>query len=78
MYYKNLVNDPIACIQEIYQRAGFEYTEAARAAMQAVLDRSPQYKYGVHRYDINDFKLTTAQIDKAFEHYFDRFPKATL
>ncbi len=78
VYYKNLVNDPIACIQEIYQQAGFEYTEAARAAMQAVLDRSPQYKYGVHRYDINDFKLTTAQIDKAFEHYFDRFPKATL
>jgi hypothetical protein len=71
--YYDLVTEPIAEIERIYDFAGLTLSDAARQAMTAARKRNPQRKYGRHRYSLADFGLSEEDIERAFGGYRARF-----
>ncbi len=67
--YKQFVKDPIAAVRTIEERAGLSLTDEAEKALRATLTVEVQHKHGVHKYDLEDFGLTTSDVDRAFARY---------
>ncbi|MEV4142690.1 sulfotransferase [Amycolatopsis sp. NPDC049691] len=65
--YEDFVADPIGTVSTVYDHFGLSLTDEARAAMTALHaesrsgDRKP-----VHRYRLEDFGLTAAEVDERF------------
>ncbi|MFC3964899.1 sulfotransferase family protein [Nocardia jiangsuensis] len=68
--YDDFVADPIAAVRGIYRHFGIDLTPAAEQKMTALHNRStsgaarPQ-----HRYTLDDYGLTTEQVDERFAEY---------
>lgn len=67
--YYDVIKDPLAQVQRIYQFAGIALTPAALAAMKATRAENPQNKHGVHSYSLEDFGLTLEQIRRDYGPY---------
>ncbi|GIM92076.1 sulfotransferase family protein [Paractinoplanes toevensis] len=61
--YDTFVADPLGTVEAIYDRLGAPLTERARAAM---TDFRSTARQPTHRYTLDDFGLTTAEVDAAF------------
>ncbi len=72
-YNRDLVRDAAATIRDLYARIGLEYTDAFDAELQARNRTLPKGKYGAHVYSAEDFGLSDAALDKAFDFYTSRF-----
>ena len=61
--YDDFVADPLGTVESIYDRLGTPLTASARAAMTSMgsAARGP-----AHRYTLDDFGLTTAEVEAAF------------
>ena len=55
--YADLVADPIATVQRIYDHHGYDFTEAFEVAMRQWLDDNRQHKHGAHRYTLEEYGL---------------------
>ena len=55
--YADLVADPIATVQAIYDHHGYDFTEAFEVAMRQWLDDNRQHKHGAHRYTLEEYGL---------------------
>lgn len=75
--YDDLVRDPIAQIQRIYDHAGIALTTDATNAMRAVSARDVQHRHGRHVYKAQDFGLNSTQIERTFADYRARFNIST-
>ena len=53
--YADLVADPIATVQAIYDHHGYDFTEAFEVAMRQWLDENRQHKHGAHRYTLEEY-----------------------
>lgn len=73
VYYADLVRDPLAVIESLYDAAGLVLSDPARRAMQAWLDEHPQHSAGRHAYDLADYGLDRATVEAALRRYLDRF-----
>ncbi len=71
--YSEVMADPIPSIRRIYERVGVPLTPAAESAMRAWTTQNPQHRHGKHRYALDDFGLTEAQVEDAFSAYRTRF-----
>jgi NAD(P)-dependent dehydrogenase (short-subunit alcohol dehydrogenase family) len=71
--YYDLMADPMAQVRRIYLKAGRELTSQAEAAMQEVLARDRQHRYGRHVYRNTDFGLSRAVIEATLGDYRRRF-----
>jgi NAD(P)-dependent dehydrogenase (short-subunit alcohol dehydrogenase family) len=71
--YYDLVADPIAQVRRIYAHAGRELTPPALAAMERVVARDTQHRYGRHAYSARDFGLSPARVEETFADYRARF-----
>lgn len=71
--YYELLADPIAQVRRIYAAARLELSPEARAAMEQVLARDVQHRYGRHVYSARDFGLSPAAIEETFADYRERF-----
>lgn len=71
--YYDLLQDPLAEVRRIYAHAGLELTPEALAAMNAVLERDKQHRYGRHVYRTRDFGLSPALVEETFAGYRERF-----
>jgi NAD(P)-dependent dehydrogenase (short-subunit alcohol dehydrogenase family) len=71
--YYDLISDSMAQVRRIYAHAGRTLTPEAAAAMQHVLARDKQHRYGRHAYSARDFGLSPARIEEAFSDYRARF-----
>ncbi|MGH3725621.1 MAG: sulfotransferase family protein [Mycobacterium sp.] len=71
--YPDLLTDPIAAVERIYSAAGRPLSGDAVAAMQASLRENRQHKHGEHRYSLEQFGLTTTEVDNAYHRYVDHF-----
>jgi hypothetical protein len=60
--YSDLLADPMAQIEQIYQLRGTPLAEAGRAAMNTWLAQHPQHKHGRHVYDLATYGLTEQAI----------------
>jgi len=67
--YYDLLKNPVAEVERIYQAAQIPFSGQARAAVAAVTQKDVQNRYGKHRYNLADFKLTPADIEKTYGYY---------
>jgi Sulfotransferase family len=52
--YQDLMDEPMACIENVYQHFGMALSDEAKANMLAYLNSKPKGKFGAHQYEIND------------------------
>lgn len=71
--YADLVADPIATVQHIYAHHGYEFTEPFVAAMRQWLAANRQHKHGAHRYTLEEYGLSEAQVHEDFSEYAKEF-----
>ncbi len=71
--YADLVADPIATVQHIYAHHGYEFTEPFEAAMRQWLAANRQHKHGAHRYTLEEYGLSEAQVREDFSDYAKEF-----
>ena len=69
--YRDLVENPMAVVNAIYQRLGWRLDPAAAAEMEGWLERQAEQRRGEppHRYSLEDFGLTSEQVADAFAPY---------
>ncbi len=65
VHYRDLVRDPCATVQTIYEQHGLPWTEEARRQVQAAVDARPQHVHGRHAYRLEDFGLSESGVREA-------------
>lgn len=70
--FDDLVKDPLGTVKRIYERFGYRYSEEMEAGMKRWLAENPQGKHGAHKYELEQFGLTDAEIDRVFGSYWPR------
>jgi len=71
--YRSLMADPVATVDALCDRLGFEFDDASRRAVQQWLDDHPQDQHGVHRYSAAEFGLDPDRLRARFAFYSRRF-----
>ena len=71
--YDQVRSDPMAIMEQVYDRAGRVMSDEARRDMAQWHDTNEQGRFGVHQYSLEEFGLTEELIDDAFAEYIDRF-----
>ncbi len=71
--FPDLLADPMAVVERIYDHFGFELSGAAADAMRAFIAENPQGKHGHHRYTPEEYGLDVARERERFEGYTARF-----
>ena len=71
--YYELVENPMAVVNAIYERLGWRLEPTAAADMQSWLERQAEQRRREppHRYRLEDFGLTAERVDAAFAPYRD-------
>lgn len=67
--YYDLMADPMAQVQRIYDFIGRPLDERVRGLMLASRQANPQHKHGEHRYRLEDFGLDRDQVEAGFASY---------
>ena len=73
---REIVGDPIACVERIYRHFEIELSAEARERMQRYLVAHPKDEFGVHRYSLEAFGLEEEAVSAAFKGYRERFDVA--
>ncbi len=73
VHFRDLLSDPIACVERIYRHFGLELRPGAERRMREYLARHPRDEHGVHRYSLAQFGLDAAAVRDAFRGYCERF-----
>lgn len=70
---REIVSDPIVCVEKIYERFELELSLEARERMQRYLELHPKNEFGIHRYSLEAFGLEEGAVSAAFKGYRERF-----
>lgn len=73
MCFSNLVIDPFAEIEKIYQALNLELSGLAADRMKKYIADNPRNKHGTHHYVGGDFGIDRDDISRRFSRYIDRF-----
>jgi len=73
---REIVGDPIACVERIYRHFELELSAEARERMQRYLVAHPKDEFGVHRYSLEAFGLEEEAVSAEFKGYRERFDVA--
>ncbi len=71
--YDDLVADPGATAQRIYQRFGLDWTDAAARALRRYVRQNPPGRHGAHHYP-PDAGLPAAEVSAALHPYQQSWP----
>ena len=71
--YYDLVDDPMAQLRNVYERAGISFEEDARRVAERTANRNVQHRYGRHVYDAGSFGLTREEIEDRIAPYRRRY-----
>ena len=71
--YYELLQDPIAQVRCIYERAGVAFGESAADIGAQYVNGHPQHRFGRHAYRLSDFGLDAEAIDRDFSAYRQRY-----
>ena len=75
VYFHDYMADELGTVQRIYDAAGIELTDMAKAEISAYQAAHPRGKEGRVIYDLRgDFETTPEQVRERFGAYLDRFP----
>ena len=71
--YEQVRNDPMMIVKAVYQKAGRTLSVDTEQKMAAWNSSHEQGKHGKHEYSLDEFGLTEAMVDSAFDEYISRF-----
>ena len=71
--YADLLNEPVEVVKGIYGHYGFEYTPELNESLKRYIKDNPQHKHGKHKYSLEDFGLSAADIRRRFGDYAAEF-----
>jgi len=72
-HFADFQKDPFPSVERLYAFLGEEFTDEARARMQAWRDDTPRDKHGIHEYHPEEFGLDLDEIRARMRFYSDRF-----
>ncbi|MBT9314051.1 sulfotransferase family protein [Leptothoe spongobia] len=64
--YNRLVHNPLATVRQIYEFFGDQLSDTAAHAMEQSLTRNSKLNKASHRYSLEQFGLTAAQVNESF------------
>lgn len=70
--YRTLMSDPIGAVRAIYRHFDLPLDDEMEQRMRDWLARNPANKHGAHQYDLEQFGLTVAEIERVFGCLEDR------
>lgn len=73
VYNRDLVADPVATFERLYDRLGMSIDDALRARLEDYHRRNAKGAHGEHRYTAEEFGLSEDKINERFEEYLERF-----
>jgi len=73
VYYRDLVRDPMAQIERVYDFLGVALTPEAREQIELARRVNVRHRYGIHNYRLEDFGLTREMVAAEFAEYRGRF-----
>lgn len=71
--YKKLVANPHEVVREIYSSFGYPVDNKQEELISQWLEENPRHKHGVHKYSLEDFGLSDADIKNRFSRYYDEY-----
>jgi hypothetical protein len=71
--YRALVADPVGTVRDIYRHFRLEMDDAMEQRMRQWLVANPSNKHGTHQYDLEQFGLSRADVDRLFGDYQEQF-----
>jgi hypothetical protein len=71
--YAELVSEPLAVVERLYDAAGVDLDREPRTAMRDWLAAHPQHQAGRHTYDLAAYGLDRATVETALADYLNRF-----
>ncbi len=72
-HYLDLIEDPVAAIRKIYDRAGLAWPRGHADRITAYLRDKPKGKFGRHRYSLEEYGLDRPAVDAAYAEYVDYY-----
>jgi hypothetical protein len=73
LQHDDFVSDPWSGVEAIYRMRGTALGEEGRAAMAKWLAEHPQGKHGKHKYRLEDYAITRAEVEALFGEYVERY-----
>jgi hypothetical protein len=73
VHYADLVRDPVATVEKVYERTGIELDDTTRAAFAAYVQAHPRGEFGAHRYDFESLGLDAGALRERFADYIERY-----
>ena len=77
VHFTELMGDPVSTLRAAYARMGRDFTDDHAAAALDYLAHKPKGKFGVHRYQPEDWGFTAESLREAMAHYIDHFGVAS-
>lgn len=71
--YADITADWQQAMQGIYDFLGIDFDDHAKTGMQGWLNSNTQHKHGAHKYKLEDFGLTSEQVDQQLMFYREQF-----
>jgi hypothetical protein len=73
IHFAPFQKDPFPVLERLYAFLGEEFTDEARARMQAWREASPRDKHGLHEYHAEDYGIDLDVLRERFRYYSERF-----
>ena len=73
VHFTELMADPVSTMRAAYARMGRDFTDNHAAAVLDYLAQKPKGKFGVHRYQPEDWGFTAESLREATAPYIDHF-----
>ena len=77
VHFTELMGDPVSTMSAAYARMGRDFTDSHAAAVLDYLANKPKGKFGVHRYQPEDWGFTAESLREAMAPYIDHFGVAS-
>lgn len=73
LHYRDLMQDPVACLQQVYARIGLPFGAEEADTIRHYLANKPKGKHGAHQYRLEDFGLTESGAKATFDKYCNHY-----
>ena len=77
VHFAELISDPVSTLSAAYARMGRDFTDDHAAAVLDYLAHKPKGKFGVHRYQPEDWGFTAESLREAMAPYIGHFGVAS-
>lgn len=75
VFYNELVENPLHSLKTIYKQFNIDFPDELNSLVKEWLINNPQHQRGVHRYSLDHFGISDANVESAFKNYLKRFGK---